>query len=383
MGKTFHRSLQMKPKIVVSGVNIRKGGTLTIMRQCLKWLSESGLQKDYEIVAIVHNKNLYPYNGISFIEYPDSIRSWWKRLRYEYIEFRKLSEKLGNIELWLSLHDTSPRVKAKKLGVYCQTSYPFYRFRWRDFLMDYKIPLFSIFTKFVYRYNSRSTDLFIVQQRWFKDALSRMINKPASRFLLFPSFETNGDIEKQEIKSTENCDDTTTFFFPSTPDCHKNFESLLEASRILEKKLGTNKFKTIITLNGTENKYAAWLEKKWGDVSSIEFSGFMSKENLYSTYASVDCLVFPSLIESWGLPISEFISFNKPMILSDLPYAHETAAGAKCVSFVNTRSPKSVAAAMEMIINKDFSCFQPIKAPFKDASEASGWEEVFSHLGIG
>lgn len=248
--------------------------------------------------------------------------------------------------------------------------------------MDYKIPLFSIFTKFVYRYNSSSTDLFIVQQRWFKDALSHIINKPDSQFLLFPSFETKEDRKNNESKSSSNDDGITTFFFPSTPDCHKNFESLLEASRILEKRIGTGKFKTIITLKGTENKYAVWLKKKWGDVSSIEFAGFLSKDRLYSTYASINCLVFPSLIESWGLPISEFIPFNKPMILSDLPYAHETSAGAKFVSYTNTRKPRFIAEVMEMVINKDLSGFNPVEAQVCGTSEAVGWKDVFAGLNI-
>ena len=34
-----------------------------------------------------------------------------------------------------------------------------------------------------------------------------------------------------------------------------------------------------------------------------------------------------------GLPISEFSEFNKPMLLADLSYAQETAAGSEQVAF--------------------------------------------------
>ena len=34
-----------------------------------------------------------------------------------------------------------------------------------------------------------------------------------------------------------------------------------------------------------------------------------------------DFLIFPSLLETWGLPISEFEQTNKKMILANLPYA--------------------------------------------------------------
>ena len=35
-------------------------------------------------------------------------------------------------------------------------------------------------------------------------------------------------------------------------------------------------------------------------------------------------MIFSSLLETWGLPISEYKMLNKPIFLSDLPYAHET-----------------------------------------------------------
>lgn len=370
-----------RPKIVVSGVNIRKGGTLTVMRDCLSWLSSSVLKERYEIIAIVHDRNLFPYPDISYIEYPDSVKSWFRRLHYEYIEFNKLSKSLENVELWFSMHDTSPKVKARAKMVYCQTAYPFYKFRWHDFLMDYKIPLFSIFTRFVYQYNSSSTDRFIVQQKWFTQGLSQMIRQPLSKFTLFPPHFSNPFRNIHYTSETKN--NIPVFFFPSTPDCHKNFESLLEACRILEAKIGRNKFKTIITIRGDENRYAEWLKKRWGDVSSVEFAGFLTKDRLYATYVAADCLIFPSLIESWGLPISEFLPLGKPMILSNLPYAHETAAGADKVAFVNTRDPYEISNAMENLINGNNSLFTNVNQENDSKSDyhmVNDWNELFTSL---
>ena len=41
--------------IVVSAVNIRKGGTLTILRNCLEYLSGLAQSGNYRVVALVHN----------------------------------------------------------------------------------------------------------------------------------------------------------------------------------------------------------------------------------------------------------------------------------------------------------------------------------------
>ena len=96
--------------------------------------------------------------------------------------------------------------------------------------------------------------------------------------------------------------------------------------RLLEREVGTGKFKVVLTIAGTENRYARWVKKHWGDVSSIEFKGLMPKEKLFGYYKAATCFVFPSRVETWGLPITEYNLLNGgKMLLADLPYAHETS----------------------------------------------------------
>ena len=139
-------------RIVISAVNLRKGGTLTILRQCLSFLSEWAPKAGYEVVALVHRRELAYYPSIQYIELPWAADSWLKRLWCEYHTMGKISQELGEgTELWLSLHDTTPRVKALRQAVYCQTSFPFMKWRLRDFSFDPKIPLFTMLTKFAYQ----------------------------------------------------------------------------------------------------------------------------------------------------------------------------------------------------------------------------------------
>ena len=141
--------------IVVSAVNIRKGGTLTILRNCLEYLSDLAQKGDYRIVALVHRKELAEYSGIEYIEMPDTIKSWSRRLWCEYVTMYRISKSLAPVYLWFSLHDTTPRVIAEKQAVYCQTSFPFLHWRLKDLAFDYKIVLFALFTRFAYRINCR------------------------------------------------------------------------------------------------------------------------------------------------------------------------------------------------------------------------------------
>lgn len=362
--------------IVVSGVNIRKGGTLTILNDCLRYLSQLALRGDVRVVAIVHKRELCFFRGIEYVEIPSSAKNWAFRLWNEYFRFLKISKQIGHIHLWLSLHDTTPRVVADCHAVYCQTAFPFFRWKWRDFLMDYKIPLFAMLTRYAYRINVRKNRYLIVQQEWIRNSLSGLLRLPPKKFVVFPPAPKSIPLFP-DIK-VEN--GPTTFLYAATADCHKNFEVLLEASRLLESQLGVGAFQTLITISGTENRYAAYLRRRWGNVASIKFIGFQSQQRLFDLYSRAHCLVFPSRVETWGLPISEFASTGKPMLLANLPYAHETAAGGSVAAFFDENDACRLKCCMKAVCDKDLSRFTAIEPRRVAEPTARSWAELFSLL---
>ena len=335
--------------IVVSAVNICKGGTLTILRECLQYLSQ---QKWLKVYALVHNKKLCEYPGIEYLEFPWTVKGWGRRLWCEYATMHRVSldieRKEGQeIDTWLSMHDTTPRVKARHREVYCHTSFPFLKWHLRDLFMDPKIPMFAMFTRFAYRINVHRNDCLIVQQEWFRDGLSRITGFPKEKIRVIPPKVSVEGIEPETIVS-----DVPLFLYVSTPDCHKNFETLCEAARLLEREVGTGKFKVVLTIAGTENRYARWVRKHWGDVDSIEFKGLMPKEKLFGYYKAATCFVFPSRVETWGLPITEYKLLNGGrMLLADLPYAHETSEGGG-EFFPATDAPKLKALMYESLATR-------------------------------
>ena len=364
-------------QIVISAVNLRKGGTLTILRQCLAFLSEWAPGHDCQVTALVHKQELADYPNIQYIELPWAIDGWGKRLWCEYVTMRKISRELGPIDLWLSLHDTTPRVHAHRQAVYCQTSFPFLRWRLRDFRFDKKIPLFAMFTRFAYQIGIRRNRYLIVQQQWLREGFSKMFRLPEDRFIVAPPQREQLPLRESTIQSEGH---RFTFLFAATADAHKNFELLTEATRILEQRVGVEAFRTVLTIDGTENKYAQWLHSTWGNVSSLDFAGFMSRDKIHETYAGTDCLVFPSRIETWGLPISEFLPYDRPILLSDLPFAHETAAGASAVGFFDPSSAVALADAMELVLQGDHTQLKPVPQRPLQAPSARSWSELFELL---
>ena len=364
--------------IVVSAVNLNVGGTLTILRDCLSYLSSLAGTGKYQVIALVHNKNLAFYDNIEYVELPWPKKKWVNRLWCEFVTMHSISRRYSPVFLWLSMHDTTPNVKAERRAVYCHNPFPFYEWKWRELLYNYKIVLFSWFSYFIYRINIHKNSKVIVQQNWIKKEFQELFDLNPERIVVAPPEKKIFEVPNHKERDCNNY----TFFFPSSANLHKNFEILCEAARLLEDEIGKEKFKVVLTLSGEENKYSRWLHEKWGEVSSIDFAGFMSKERLYGYYKAADCLVFPSKVETWGLPITEFMeaSGDKPMLLSDLPYAHETASGASKVCFFNPYDPKELKERMKELIQD--KCVALASVPKLDIEEpkADSWKELFEIL---
>jgi len=332
--------------IVLSGVNLFRGGTLKVMQECIAALSAFAGDR-YRIVALVHNAEQHPdYPNVSYIAFPKSRSSYFYRLYYEYIGFRKLSKQLKPY-LWFSMHDATPNVIAEKRMVYCHNPFPFYKAGLKDFILQRNIFFLSILSKYIYRINIKKNDYVIVQQEWMREAFRRMfgINNIVVAMPVFPDFAK----EKAEVTCSESENKITTFFFPATSIIHKNFELICEAATLLEKD-NCFDFNVLLTIDGTEDKYAKWLYKKYQSLKTVKFIGFLNREKINFYYQTCDCLVFPSKAETWGLPLSEAKEFDMPVLVSDLPYAKESIGKYDNVKFFNPDNARQLADEMKSFI---------------------------------
>ena len=332
----------MEKVIVVSGINIRSGGTLSIMQECLKYLSHN-LSSDYKIVAIVHSRQLFNIKAIEYIEFPNSIDSWLIRLYYEYIHFRKLSLKIRPY-LWLSLHDITPNVKSEIRAVYCHNSTPFYRVTFHDFFLAYDFALFCLFYKYLYGINIKKNNWVIVQQEWLRNEFRKLFNIE-NVIVAYPHIQGGTNVTNRK-----ECDAKTyRFFYPAFPRIFKNFEVIFESVILLNKR-GVENFEVILTIDPLQNKYTKYLLRKYGRIKNIIFIGLQSRDIVYRYYEHVDCLIFSSKLETWGMPITEFKVFKKPIVIADLPYAHETIGGYNKVKFFDQGNSNILACYMEELI---------------------------------
>lgn len=361
----------MKKIIIISAINFRNGGPLSVLNDCLQYLDKQ-LSLKYKIIALVHKKTiLIETQNIEFIEFPNSVKSYFYRLYYEYIYFKKLSKELKPY-LWLSLHDMTPNVKADIRAVYCHNPSPFYKINIKEFFLDYKFTLFSWLYKYLYKINISKNDFVIVQQEWLKDEFTKLYGVKKV-IVANPSIENSVQNNKSLTK-----DEKTIFFYPSFARVFKNFELICETVSLIDPSY-SDRFEVILTIDGSENKYSKGVIEKYSKYENIKFIGLQTREKVFDIYSKSNCLIFPSKLETWGLPISEFKTYNKSILAIDLPYARETVGDYNKVKFFTRSSSHELAKYMKDVINDclEYDINPKIK---KSKITSNSWKELFEIL---
>ena len=137
--------------------------------------------------------------------------------------------------------------------------------------------------------------------------------------------------------------------YPALPRVFKNIEVLCEAmKRLPSAAKGAAELR--LTLSGTENAYARNLHQRFSSVCGVRFIGKQTRQQMAEAYRACDVVVFPSRLETWGLPITEAKALNKPLLVADLPYAHETVGDCAAVSFLPATDPQAWSNVIEQIV---------------------------------
>lgn len=370
-------SLILKKRLVISAINLFEGGPLSVLKDCLDAIENSNQLNGIDFVVLVHKKKIFDvdsYRKVTFFEFPKSRSSYFYRLYYEYLYFKKFAKK-NKIDFWFSLHDISPNVGKTPQAVYCHNPSPFKVININDLLLQPVIFMFNLFYSFLYKINIKKNKYVVVQQLWIKDEFYKRFGVKYDKIIIAKPQEPEIVVGQPPKKISEY----KLFFFPTYPRSFKNIEVIAEAVKILNNKRIVG-FSVAITIDGTENKYAKTIYHKYSVVKNLNFIGLQPRDAVYKLYQDSDCLIFPSTLETWGLPISEFKQFNKPIIVANLPYAKETVGGYDKAKFFNPYDAQSLANYMqELIVSGEINYDQTNEIKYQNPY-VQNWEELLALL---
>lgn len=356
--------------LVVSAVNLIEGGPLTILRDCLREAS-AYLDESWTIIAFVHDCRLIDEPRVRLIEVPYAKKSWVRRLYWEWFNCARLS-KVISPDLWVSLHDITPRVTARRQVVYCHNPAAFYKLSIRESLIEPKLLFFNLFYKYAYGTFIRRNSLVIVQQQWLRNEFNKWFGS-------LPIVVAHPVVKiASNFAGADNVCDKIIFLYPALPRVFKNIETVLEAAKLISTRVDCE-FELRITLTGLENRYAASLLKTYSKLRIVKFIGRQTQSQMSIQYSQASAVLFPSKLETWGLPISEAKIFNKPLLVSDLPYAHETVGSYDKAQFLPPESVTAWASAMLTFIEGTWKSV-PTQVERPDAPYTSNWTELWQLL---
>ncbi len=181
-----------------------------------------------------------------------------------------------------------------------------------EILLNSKDLGFSIIEKLLFRLKwiyikSRNFNyIWFVQTEHMKILLKKKLKVNSNAILKSPIFNSK---KGSVVSKNKNC-----FIYPTSNQPHKNNKRLIEA--FVKAASRTEEF---FTLSLTIDKIKLTLPKNL----KINFLGFIGQDQLSDIYDKSQFLIFPSLKESFGLPLIEGIQANCNVIASDLNYVNE------------------------------------------------------------
>jgi glycosyltransferase involved in cell wall biosynthesis len=136
----------------------------------------------------------------------------------------------------------------------------------------------------------------------------------------------------------------------STLHPHKNLDRLLGAFRAFHQKRPD--FRLVITgLRGFHSANLERLRDELGLTASVEFTGWIPRDDLYDLYARAWAFLYPSTFEGFGLPVLEALAAGVPTACSQIePLA--SIAGSAALQF-DPHNDAEILAAMDRLASDE------------------------------
>lgn len=323
--------------IIINATAARSSGALTILKDFMSYLYE---QKKADCVfhLFTCTKSLFESTeNIVVHELPP--QNWRTRLAWDKNGLQKWCENNRIVpNLVISLQNTCPRFKGAlrrmKLLVYYHQPLPLVKYQWKWLRRDERqLFLYAHFYRFfVNRWNKNAE--YVVQLPSVKNLFcKRFQNIKSNRIHIIrpnlPEIDV-GSVQKIDIDENKKL-----LLYPATPLRYKNHIVVLKAlSKIREENPELFETLKVVFTVPSESEVALAVKEMNLD-SVVSCIGSVPYEKLLSYYKSSCALLFPSKIESFGMPLIEAAFFGINIVASDLPYAKEVLENYKNKSFCN------------------------------------------------
>lgn len=213
-------------------------------------------------------------------------------------------------------------------------------------------PAARLYRRFSYPRSARLAEAIIINSETLRSEIEHYLEVDPAKLRLIPEAVDHdlfkpGDLGLARAHIAERYGIAKPFvLFVSSLWPYKNCAGLLRAWAIVCRDLPDHQL--IIVGGGQDKKHIAELHalaEQRGITGNTVFVGPVPLEETARFYQAADALVYPSLSETFGLPILEAMACGCPVVTSQVSAMPETAGGAALLCDPN--DPASIATSIE------------------------------------
>lgn len=342
-------------RIIVSdyAASPTSGGTFSILKDFYYDVLKN--DPDNEWIFILSGKYFPTSKNVKIVVREDLKKSKFKKLWFELGGGRKFIQQY-HPDVFISLQNIATLgIETPQKIVYLHQSLPFYQKHRFSFLKsnERKIALYQRLIGQVIKCTlSKEQPTTIVQTNWMKKVVKDQTKLTAEQMVtVSPKVPLVND---GHYFANQN----HSFFYPATAFLYKNHQVILDAVSLLNKR-GITDFSVDFTL--TKEQLAA-------PNGNVRLLGFLPREEVLKMYED-HVLIFPSYIESYGLPMLEAAQKADLILAADIEVTREVLAGYPNAYYFDPYDPEALAELMEKVISGQLkSDGQPIKLPYRNES---------------
>ena len=319
-------------RIVVNDIAASSGGALSILKSFYNYLIKTEIGKKNEWIFLLSDKYIEEKDNIRVFVLDKIKKNWLSRLKFDLYSGKKIISKLEP-DILFSLQNTIVFGLKCPQVLYMHQSIPFQKIKKFSFFKNEE-RILAIYQHIISRLIKKSiqkADKTVVQTKWIRDKVIETTGISPHKIIdALPSIE---DYTKHKKNKLFNKYD---FFYPAAKILYKNHQCIYDACAILSKK-GIKDYHISLTIEGNRS----------GD--NIFYLGKIPFELVLEKY-NTSTLIFPSYIETVGLPLLEARQMGTIILSSDCPFSREVLDGYENVYFFDPFKPQQLARLMEKVI---------------------------------
>jgi hypothetical protein len=222
----------------------------------------------------------------------------------------------------------------------------------------------SLVLKYRIKKSMQKSVKVLVQTNWMKNECIKLSENQEDRIqVIFPTINRSNNINYIDTKENR-----CRFFYPSSPYYYKNHLTILKAARLLNIN-GIDNYKIIFTFKNNANKYAQFLDSysKEHEIN-VDFIGYINKSDIENIY-SQSILLFPSYIESFGMPLLEAKQSKAIIIASNEQYHKDILTDYANVQYFNTYNHEELFIIMKKMIYGEIAYDYSFQEELKDSKK--------------